>query len=75
MININPLFLIIKGKKIPAYKLAKEIGMSRNTINRLTAYDALPRNVELQTLDDLAGALGHRVVISFEPVVSDGPTN
>lgn len=68
MVEINPLFLLVKRNKMPAYQLAKKIGMSRNTISRLMAYNEMPRNVELQTLDNLAAALGQRVVVSFEPV-------
>lgn len=66
--EVNPLFLLVKMKKIPAYQLAKEIGMSRNTISRLMNVHRMPRNVELKTLDTLAAALGQKVVVSFEPV-------
>ncbi len=68
MVNINPLFLLVKTSRIPVYKLAEQVGMSRNTIGRLIASDTLPRNVEIETLDKIAAELGLRVVVTFEPI-------
>ena len=73
MVNINPLFLLVKANRIPVYKLARQVGLSRNTIGRLIAYDSLPRNVEIETLDKIAAELGQRVIVTFEPI-NDQPT-
>lgn len=61
----NDLFILVKTSRKPVVKLAKKVGVSRNTIGRLIANDTLPRDVKLETLDKIAAGLGYRVEVSF----------
>ena len=66
----NELRIIVKGKNDkPVSQLAKEAGVSRNTIAALIEpLDGLPRDTKISTLDKLARVLGYRVNVTFERI-------
>lgn len=63
----NELRIIVKGKSDkPIKQIAKEAGLSRNTVTSLISPDGWPRDTKLSTLDKLAAALGYTVKVSLE---------
>lgn len=64
----NPLLILIKRSKITVLRIAEISGISRNTISRLCDVEGMPRKVRLETLDNIAQAVGYRVKLSFEPI-------
>ena len=67
---MNDLFVIIRMSRLSVRELAKLVDVSRNRIGQLIAPDELPRNVKLETLDEIAKGLGHKVEVNF--VKDDG---
>jgi hypothetical protein len=64
----NPLKELIDNHLgLAPYRVADEAGLTRGAVYRLYRPDDLP-NAETDTLKAIAEVLGHRLVISFEPI-------
>ena len=64
----NPFWSMIKLGDEPIYKIAGRVGLSRNTITKVMARGAIPRQAKLETLDKLASHFGYRVKVTLERV-------
>lgn len=69
----NPLKELIDSRKLAPYRVADEASLTRGAVYRLYRADDLP-NAETDTLRAIAAVLGHRLVISFEPIEGDNGT-
>lgn len=66
--NMNMFAKLLDESGLPPYRVADKAGLKRNTVYRLVKGDEIP-DCNLGTLRQVAAALGHKVVISFEPMI------
>lgn len=64
---MNTFAQLLERLNIPPYKAADKAGVTRNPVYRWTKGEEIP-DCNLGTLRQVVAALGHRVVISFEPI-------
>lgn len=65
----NTLREIYKTEELPGYIIADKIGISRSKVyHAIRKADDIPSDTRIGDLKKIAGALGKRVVISFEPI-------
>lgn len=67
---MNTFAELLEKLEIPAYRAADKAGVTRNPVYRWTKGPEIP-DCNLGTLRQVAAALGHKVVISFEPVEAE----
>jgi DNA-binding Xre family transcriptional regulator len=56
MVRLN-LRAVLRARKVTAYSLAKETGLSLSTVYRLTAKDGAFDRIEAETIDAICAAL------------------
>lgn len=65
----NELRIIVKGKSDkPIKQIAKDAGLSRNTVTALISPNGWPPDTKLSTLEKLAAALGYRIKVTLEQI-------
>ena len=62
---MNPLRQVFRQGRVPAYKLASQVGLSRNTIAKIISEDGIPEEAQIKTLNKLAKHFGYRIEINL----------